>query len=98
MTPFASHFDHPAEFLLMEILGTYLFPLFFVPCPNFVVCLMWSFHSIQGIIDHSNAQVPHLKIDAKYHFTHHKTVVYNYAEFEILDKLAGTLYEDKKKQ
>ena len=95
MTPFSSHTDHPIEFILMEVIGTYLMPIFMNPCPILILSLQWIFHSIQGILDHSNSKIPHLKIDSEYHFYHHKFTIYNYAELEILDKIAGTLYIKK---
>lgn len=97
MTTFSSHTDHPLEFIFMEVIGTYILPIFLNPCPNIVMCVQWCFHAIQGIIDHSNSKIPQFKIDSEYHFYHHKMTVYNFAEFEFLDKITGTLYVEKSK-
>jgi len=93
MTPFSSFNDHPVEFLIMEAVGTFYIPVILNPLPMPVLVLVWSWQCFSGICDHTNATIPgSYFVDAEYHFTHHQLTVYNYAEFEILDKLAGTLY------
>jgi sterol desaturase/sphingolipid hydroxylase (fatty acid hydroxylase superfamily) len=93
MTPFSSFNDHPVEFIFMEVIGTFMIPVALNPLPLPILCLVWSWQCFSGILDHSNAKEEgNYFLDAEYHMTHHQLTVYNYAEFEILDKIAGTLY------
>jgi sterol desaturase/sphingolipid hydroxylase (fatty acid hydroxylase superfamily) len=73
MTPFAAFYDHPVEFLLMEVIGTFLIPLFVRPLPVHVIAMVWTFQSFSGILDHANAKVPWLLFaDSHYHLVHHQ--------------------------
>ena len=76
MTPFCAFYDHPIEFLLMEVIGTFLLPLYINPLPMEILCLLWSWQCFSGILDHSNAVIPgSYLVDANYHFTHHQVFI-----------------------
>ena len=79
MTPFCAFYDHPIEFLLMEVIGTFLLPLYINPLPIEILCILWAWQCFSGILDHSNAIIPgSYLIDATYHFTHHQVQEYIY--------------------
>jgi sterol desaturase/sphingolipid hydroxylase (fatty acid hydroxylase superfamily) len=94
MTPFSAFNDHPIEFFLMEVIGTFLLPCVLQPLPPPVLGAVWSLQVALGVCDHSNAIVPgSFFIDAEYHLVHHTLTNWNYAEFQMLDELWGTLYK-----
>ena len=73
MTPFCAFHDHPIEFILMEVIGTFFIPCLLNPLPLPIISLLWSWQCFSGILDHSNAVVPgSYLIDAKYHYIHHQ--------------------------
>ena len=70
-----------------------------------ILCLLWSYHNLIGILDHSNAvysykfplksifkNIPIHIVDATYHYYHHAKYIYNYSEYEWLDEVFGTKY------
>lgn len=94
MTPFSAFNDHPIEFFLMEIIGTFLLPCILQPLPPPVLGAVWSLQVALGVCDHSNAIVPgSFFVDAEYHLIHHTLTNWNYAEFQLLDDWCGTLYK-----
>mmetsp|Transcript_1910 Transcript_1910/g.3031 ORF Transcript_1910/g.3031 Transcript_1910/m.3031 type:complete len:269 (+) Transcript_1910:262-1068(+) len=93
MTPFATFNDHPIEFFVMEVIGTFLIPVILTPVPSVVLAGIWSMQCCLGVCDHSNAVVPgSWFLDAEYHLTHHQLTHCNYAEMQLLDKIFGTLH------
>jgi sterol desaturase/sphingolipid hydroxylase (fatty acid hydroxylase superfamily) len=98
MTPFSTFNDHPIEFFLMEIVGTFLIPCMIHPLPVPVLAVVWSLQCCLGVFDHCNAIIPgNYFVDSEYHFVHHTLTHYNYAEFQFLDQICGTLYSGKGK-
>jgi len=84
--------DSVWEFLLMEIPGAFTLG----PC---VFRLHWSvyalfliYHGTTSAIDHSGFDANWI-VDSKYHFVHHKQRNTNFAEMDILDRVAGTYTE-----
>jgi sterol desaturase/sphingolipid hydroxylase (fatty acid hydroxylase superfamily) len=76
MTPFCAFYDHPIEFILMEVIGTFLLPLYFNPLPTEILCILWAWQCISGILDHSNAIIQgSYLVDATYHFIHHQVCI-----------------------
>ena len=76
MTPFCAFYDHPIEFMLMEVIGTFLLPLYINPLPIEILCILWAWQCFSGILDHSNAIIPgSYLVDATYHFIHHQVCI-----------------------
>lgn len=72
MTPFSTFNDHPIEFILMEVIGTFLLPCIIQPLPACVLGAVWCFQCIQGVCDHANAVIPgSFFVDSEYHLIHH---------------------------
>lgn len=93
LEPFGAWTDNFAEFILMEVPGSFLLgPITFGLHP-ISLALIWGWHGITASIDHCGLYIPDFLggfIDGRYHFVHHKWPDTNYAEMEILDLLAGT--------
>ena len=71
MTPFSTFNDHPVEFILMEIIGTFFLPAIIQPLPVPILTFLWALQCALGILDHSNARIPYI-CDSSYHLTHHQ--------------------------
>jgi hypothetical protein len=93
MTPFIAWNDSIVEFLFMEFFGVMFLPIVLNPVPMPVLTIIWSWQILDGVLNHQNLKVPgSWWLDTEYHTVHHIHVRHNYAEWELLDKLAGTLY------
>jgi len=97
MTPWSAFLDTTLEFVVMEVVGTFCLPLALAPCPAWVVAVVWTWMAVSGVLDHANIYVAGSAwFDSSYHTDHHRLSNYNYAELEVLDRLAGTLVDEKK--
>lgn len=74
-------------------LGSYLLPLLINPLPVPLLCLLWSYTAVVGLLDHSVAYKPHsVWLNSTYHYYHHAKYMVNYSEMEWLDEWMGTKY------
>lgn len=93
ITPFSTYYDTVAEFVVMEAFGSYLLPLLINPLPLPLLCLLWSYTAIVGLLDHSVAHKPQsVWLNSTYHYYHHAKYMVNYSEMEWLDEWMGTKY------
>eukprot|EP00775_Hariotina_reticulata_P013863 gene13863-13985_t len=81
--------DHPLEFLLMEVPGTFLLGPLLLRLQLPSTALLLAYQGASSAVDHSGFCVNWL-VDGRYHFMHHVNPRVNYGEMELLDKLAGT--------
>lgn len=80
----------------MEFFGVMFLPVALNPLPLPVLTLLWSWQIFDGVLNHQNVKVPGSQWwDTEYHTIHHVHVRHNYAEWEALDKFAGTLFTGK---
>lgn len=83
--------DTIGEFIFMEIPGAFCLGLYFLELNWLSHLLIYVYVAIGGTIDHCGYQF-NTFFNSIYHFNHHKKPNYNFAEFELYDKIFGTLY------
>lgn len=89
--------DSVLENIVMEMVGVFILPSLLVPVPANVLTLIWTYGVYTGLLDHSCLYIHDIWwldwIDCRYHIYHHLNVRANFAELELLDRLAGTYVE-----
>lgn len=89
--------DSYIEYMVMELpsfgITVGLFPTYF-----WIHCIHFILHGWDGACGHSGFKAPGILgylFDGEYHYYHHAYLTLNYAELEIIDKLAGTHHSQK---
>jgi hypothetical protein len=84
--------DHPLEFVLMEVPGSFLLGPLLLRLRLPAIMLLLAYQGASSAVDHSGFRVNSL-VDGSYHFMHHINPRVNFGEMELLDKLVGSILQ-----